>query len=384
MAAPAPASAAWVIRGHGLGHGVGMSQWGAYGLARHGRQYGPMLEHYYRHTHLGEVDARPVRVLLGSGRSAVRFSKASNACGRHIRKHTAYEFVPSGSGVALADATGAQLADCGPAGAASGGPIHVLGTGTYRGRIIARGTGGGIQLINRVNIEGYVAGVVPGEMPATWSQPALRAQAVAARTYALANKRRGGTFDLYDDARSQVYRGKGSEAPATDRAVRASAGKVVMYRRRLATTYYFSTSGGYTEDVQYGFIGAQPQPWLVGVKDPFDFYSPEHSWKSVRSTSAMASALSGLYSGRLRRVRVLKRGASPRIVSAKVVGSAGASKVNGPTLQSRLGLMSTWERFRRVEASAAELRARLDPADRRAALRPAPDSGAGPMPPRSR
>jgi stage II sporulation protein D len=380
LAAPASASAtAWVIRGQGYGHGAGMSQWGAYGLARHGHQYGPMLQHYYRGTHLGHSKSRPIRVLLGSGLSAVRFSKATRACGRHIREHGGYEFVPSGAGVALADRAGGQIADCGPVGVASGGPIHVLGKGTYRGRIIARGAGGGIQLTNRVNVEGYVEGVVPGEMPASWPQPALRAQAVAARTYGLASERRGGTFDLYDDARSQVYRGKGSETRATDRAVRASSGKVVIYHRSLATTYYFSTSGGYTEDVQYAFIGATPEPWLVGVKDPFDFYSPDHSWQVVRSTSAMASALSGLYSGRLRRIRVLKRGASPRIVSAKVVGSAGGTRVSGPTLESRLGLMSTWDAFKRVPGTPAQARARLA-RERRVGALPGPPPGAGAAP----
>jgi hypothetical protein len=99
----------------------------------------------------------------------------------------------------------------------------------------------------------------------------------------------------------------------------------------------------------------------------------------VRSTPAMASALSGLYSGRLQRIRVLKRGASPRIVAAKVVGSGGSGKVSGPTLESRLGLMSTWEVFKRVRGSAAEARARLAAAaPNHPARQPGPD--AGPMP----
>ena len=374
LAAPAGAGAtAWVIRGHGYGSGVGMSQWGAYGLARHGHQYGPMLAHYYAHTHLGHFRARPVRVLLGSGLDTVRFAGARKACGRQLRRGRPYSFV-AGSGVALANSSGRQIATCGADGAASGGPIHVFGNGTYRGQIIAHDRGR-IQLVNRVKIEGYVKGVVPCEMPPSWPQPALRAQAVAARTYAIASRRRG-TFDVYDDARSQVYRGKGRETRATDRAVNASAGKVVMYRRRLATTYYFSTSGGYTEDVQNAFIGARQAPWLVGVKDPYDFYSPEHSWRVVRSSAAMRSALSGLYSGRLRRIRVLKRGASPRIVYARVVGSGGGTRVSGPTLQSRLGLMSTWLAFKRVRGSPAEVRARLA-RERPEGAVPGPPPGAG-------
>jgi stage II sporulation protein D len=381
LTAPAPAGAsAWVIRGHGFGHGVGMSQWGAYGLARHGDQYGPILQHYYRHTHLGDVRARPVKVLLGSGLGTVRFVGARKACGHRLRRHRAHAFVAAGAGVALTSATGQRIAQCGAAGSASGGPIHILGKGTYRGRIVAHGDGS-IQLVNRVNVERYVKGVVPEEMPASWPQPALRAEAVAARTFAITSERRRGPFDVYDDSRSQVYGGKGAETAATDRAVRASSRRVVEYRHRPATTLYFSTSGGYTEDVQNAFIGATPEPWLVGVKDPFDFYSPEHSWRVVRSTSAIASGLSGLYSGRLRRIRVLKRGASPRIVYAKVVGTAGGRRVSGPTLESRLGLMSTWEAFKRVRGSPAEARARLARRDHGTRLPgPPPGAGAGPMP----
>jgi stage II sporulation protein D len=384
LAAPAGAGAtAWVIHGHGYGSGVGMSQWGAYGLARHGRPYGSILEHYYAHTHIGHVDARPVRVLLGSGLGTVRFAGARKACGRRVRRGRAYAFVAAGSGVALANASGRRIAACGRDGSASGGPIHVLGKGTYRGRIVAHGRGR-IQLVNRLTLQGYAKGVVPNEMPPSWPQPALRAQAVAARTYAITSERHG-AFDVYDDARSQVYRGKGSETPATDRAVNASAGTVVTYRGRAVTTYYFSTSGGYTEDVQNGFIGARPKPWLVGVNDPYDFYSPVHSWRVVRSSAAMRSALAGLYSGGLRRIRVLKRGVSPRIVYAKVVGSGGGTRVSGPMLQSRLGLMSTWLAFKRVRGSPAEVRARLGRERPNAAVPgPPPGAGAAPLAPAGR
>jgi stage II sporulation protein D len=348
----AAGGAGWIIHGRGFGHGVGMSAYGAYGLARHGSHYRQILARYYQHTHLAHVRGHPVKVLLGSGLGSVRFSKANAACGRHLRSHRAYAFVAAGADVALANKAGRTVKSCGPTGAASGGPIHLLGRGTYRGRIVAHG-GGGIELVNKVNLKGYVQGVVPNEMPASWSQPALRTQAVAARTFALANRGHH-SFDVYDDTRSQVYGGKGTETAASNRAVRASAGKVVEYHHRPITTYYSSTSGGHTEDVQYAFIGATPKPWLVGVKDPFDAISPYHKWRATRSQATMASTLSGLYAGSLRRIKVLKRGASPRIVYARVVGSRGGSRVTGPTLQARLGLMSTWERFRRVRAKVKD------------------------------
>ena len=200
-------------------------------------------------------------------------------------------------------------------------------------------------------------GVVPNEAIPSWPQPALRAEAVAARTFALAAKHRG-SFDVYADTRSQVYEGKSSEIAATNRAVRASGGKIVKYHQRIATTYYSSTSGGHTESIQFAFVGAHPVPYLKGVRDPFDGASPLHTWRLHRlSPASFAARLSGLYSGHLRRIRVLKRGTSPRIVYARVVGSRASSRVTGPELQSRLGTYSTWMSFKRVRAKAQPARA---------------------------
>jgi SpoIID/LytB domain protein len=360
LAAPAPAAGAgWVINGRGFGHGVGMSAYGVYGLARHGSEYRQILARYYQHTRLGHVHGRHVKVLLGSGLAAVRFNKANAACGVHLNPHDAYQFATAGGGIALATKAGRTIKSCGSAGAASGGPIHLLNRGTYRGRIVAHG-GGGIDVVNRVTLEGYVEGVVPNEFFASWPQPALRTEAVAARTFAIASPGYG-RFDVYDDTRSQVYGGKGTETPATDHAVHASRGKVVTYRGRPVTTYYSSTSGGHTEDVQFAFIGATPEPWLVGVKDPYDKLSPYHTWRRTLAAGTMASELSGLFSGRLRRIEVLRHGVSPRIVYARVVGSRGSSRVSGPTLEGRLGLMSTWERFKRV-GGAVKTSASAEPA----------------------
>jgi stage II sporulation protein D len=119
----------------------------------------------------------------------------------------------------------------------------------------------------------------------------------------------------------------------------------VRYRRRVATTYYFSTSGGQTESVEFGFPGADPVPYLRSVRDSYDGASPYHRWRVRYSQSEMESRLSDLFAGRLRKINVLKRGDSPRIVRARVVGTRGSSKISGLGLQSRLGLRSTWARF---------------------------------------
>src|SRR3954449_12137242 len=111
------------------------------------------------------------------------------------------------------------------------------------------GSSRGLMAVNTVDLDGYVKGVVPGEVPASWPAEALKAQAVAARTYAMTTDAGGTTFDQYADTRSQVYRGVAAETPSTDAAVAQTKGQVVTYGGQPVTTYFFSTSGGETEDV---------------------------------------------------------------------------------------------------------------------------------------
>jgi stage II sporulation protein D len=99
-----------------------------------------------------------------------------------------------------------------------------------------------------------------------------------------------------------------------------------------------------TEDVQNGFPDSEPQPWLRGVPDPYD-QGPLHSWRITMSFASAATRLSGLVRGSFRGIEVLRRGYSPRIVSARVLGSQGATEVSGPELAARLGLTGTWAYF---------------------------------------
>ena len=344
LAAVPGAEARWVIKGHAWGHGVGMSQYGAYGFSRHGRGYRWILGHYYRDTNVRETDGRTIRVLLTSGVGSMRFTRARVACGRTLKSGNEYTFQRQGSDVLLRR-NGNTLKNCGASGSARGGAtVNVFGQGIYRGRMIAKSAGGGLLLINEVGVENYVRGVVPNEVPASWPGAALRAQAVAARSYGLAT-RRSGSFDHYDDTRSQVYGGRGSETTATNRAVADTRHEVVKHNGRIATTYFFSTSGGETENKEFGFVGSSPSPYLKAVNDPYDGASPVHSWRVRLSDSQMEARLAGLFSGNLRKIDVLRRGRSPRIVRVRIVGSNGSTKITGPALQSRLGTRSTWMRF---------------------------------------
>lgn len=253
-----------VIEGAGEGHGVGMSQDGALGFARHGLGYAQILAHYYTGTSLGLAPPKAVvKVLVGSR-------------------------------------------------------------------------------VKRVPLERYVRGVVAAEMPSSWPAAALEAQAIASRTYALTSHAGGSRFDVYADTRSQVYRGAAAETAATNAAVAATAGQIVTYAGKPAITYFFASSGGMTENVENAWPGSEPQPWLRGVADPYDTST---KWKIEIPFPQAASRLRGLYRGSFRGIEVLRRGVSPRILVARVLGSKGASVVSGPDLAARLGLGSTWARF---------------------------------------
>jgi SpoIID/LytB domain protein len=198
--------------------------------------------------------------------------------------------------------------------------------------------------VHGMPLETYVRGVVSAEMPSSWPAAALEAQAVAVRTYALTAHAGGSRFDVYADTRSQVYRGAAAYTPATDAAVAATAGQIVTYEGAPAITYFFASSGGRTENVENAFPGASPQPWLRGVRDPYE-HGPLHSWTVALSYAAASARLRGLVRGRFEGIEVLTRGYSPRILTANVLGSAGRTLVSGAELAGRLGLYGTWAYF---------------------------------------
>jgi SpoIID/LytB domain protein len=218
-------------------------------------------------------------------------------------------------------------------------------TGTALGQAPAGATvrvlvGGKVQTLP---LETYVRGVVSAEMPAGWPLAALEAQAVASRTYALTAHAGGSKFDVYADTRSQVYRGVAAETPQTDTAIADTAGQIVTYEGNPAITYFFASSGGRTENVEDGFPGSQPEPWLRGVTDAYE--TAQSDWKLSISFATAAARLKGLVKGSFRGIEVLARGFSPRILSAAVLGSGGNTQVSGPALEARLGLDSTWAYF---------------------------------------
>jgi stage II sporulation protein D len=194
-----------------------------------------------------------------------------------------------------------------------------------------------------VPLERYVRGVVSAEMPSSWPLAALEAQAIASRTYALTADAGGSRFEVYSDTRSQMYLGAAAETATTNTAVAATSGQIVEYEGRPATTYYFASSGGMTEDNENSFLGSTPEPWLRGVPDAYE--TKASSWKVSIGFATAAARLRGLFRGSFRGIEVLQRGVSPRIVAAEVLGSRGDEPVSGPELEARLGLSSAWAYF---------------------------------------
>jgi SpoIID/LytB domain protein len=333
--------AVFLVSGRGYGHGVGMSQYGAYGQALAGRSYDRILAHYYTGTELGKAGRKEVRVLLAEGRRAVTISSslpffAVDATGATYRlpKGTLTVrpdlSIPSEAG--LAPAT--QPLVFRPAKKAS----LALDGRLFRGKLELVPQAGFLRVVNVVALERYIQGVVAGEMPYSWPAEALKSQAVAARSYALASLVKGKPFDLYSDVRSQVYLGVAGEKPSTTKAVTDTTGQVVLYGGKVATTYYFSTSGGKTASAAdvFGFS----VPYLVSRPDPWDKISPYYRWGPVLLGARTVQAKLGADA----RVTDVRGNATPsgRIRSVTVDTTTGSEQVPATVVRTALGLRSTW------------------------------------------
>jgi stage II sporulation protein D len=351
---PAQAGAAitWIVKGGGFGHGVGMSAYGAYGFGVHGSGYRQILRHYYRGIRVEEMGAAPqVTVLLAISPGDIAFSGATGGCGRPLDPSRTYRAHRRGDSVRLLSNSGKLLARCGERLHAEGRRmVRIGGVGVYRGALEAvptASTAGSLNLINRLDVNSYARGSLPGEVPPEWPMATLKAFAVAARSIAISTDVGGNGFDLYADTRTQVYGGVELESERTDQAVRATRNQVAKYGGAVAQTTYFSSSGGRTES---GFLDAPEVPYLRSVDDPYDYYSPLHEWTFRFSQSEMSSRLGPYVDGGLRGIRVTKRGDSPRIEYARLIGTRGSATIRGDTLAAALGLYDRWAYFRKLRS----------------------------------
>jgi SpoIID/LytB domain protein len=330
----------FVITGHGWGHGVGMAQWGAYGYAKHGVAYDRILAHYYPGTTLAPTPVARINVLLLDG---VKRVVVSSPDAFTVRDGMGAAHALAAGNYAIGPTLALQGDPADPARPLPGPLIFLPGKSPlwlknpYRGTFRVTTNGRRLTVVNTVGIEAYVRGVVSSEMPHDWPLEAVKAQAVAARSYALAH-RRGGTFDVFNDTRDQVYGGILAETPVGDEAVVGTQRQVLLFGGKVADTFFFSSSGGRTAAVTDVFTNAKPTPYLVSVRDPYDTYSPYHNWGPVTVAGSAVSRLLGVAGvDALRPVP-----ASGHARAIVVTGRNGDVTVSASDVRRALGLRSTW------------------------------------------
>lgn len=222
--------------------------------------------------------------------------------------------------------------------------VFAVGGKLYRGSLIIRPNFKGdkvlLSAINLIDIEDYLLSVVPSEVPSLWPQEVLKAQAIAARSYAAANlgKHKADGYDVKATVEDQVYRGVIAEADETNAAVAATDKLVLKHNDQVISAFFHSTSGGSTELAEN--VWGKALPYLKSVVD-FDDASPAFNWKKTVSAGSLASSL-GL-SDPILGVLVVGRhpGESRRVKDVVVIGKSSARFVSGADLRRILSLPST-------------------------------------------
>ncbi len=355
-----PAAPSYTVTGYGYGHGHGLSQYGAQGAANQGLGWKQIIGFYYPGTRLGRArgtikvlitaDRRDVVVDARDGLRLTRLTGRKSFVLATVRpRATRWRIMPRGPRSVVSyrapgrggwqkwtTLPGAAEFSAGSQPLTLRLPKH--GSAQYRGalRSIEKHT------VNVLPLDRYVQGVVPREVPASWPVEAVRAQSVAARTYA-AFERDAATsyYDICDTESCQVYGGVGDEDPASNAAVRATRGKVVLYQGEPAFTQFSSSNGGYSSAGSQPYLAAQPDPYEASSDNPNDPWTAtvtsaqiEKAWP-VGTLDTMSFSRDGLgahFGG--------------RVTSVTLTGSLGglptSVTVSGDDFRSRLALKSTW------------------------------------------
>ena len=319
-----------------------MSQWGARGYALHHWTWERILAHYYPGTAVSSTANVTVRVLLAASQSS-----GTVACPSGFRVGDAtgrvWKIPPATYGLGPALVVHGRRLQSPAAFYCDGAPVQWDGR-AYHGVLVVWSGGGRLAVVDSVDLEDYVRGVIADEMPHRWPLEALEAQAVAARSYALATSHPDRRFDLYADDRSQMYGGVGAETPSTLYAASQTEGRILTYDGRVATTYFFSTSGGRTADVRDVWPKLGAVPYLRSVRDPYDTGSPVHTWAFALSAQLLAARL-GIPFGKLHVVR----NGSGRVTALEL----GHVRISGERVMHLLHLRSTWFGFGELSLTGA-------------------------------
>ncbi|MPR00337.1 SpoIID/LytB domain-containing protein [Modestobacter sp. I12A-02628] len=351
--------------GHGWGHGRGLGQWGSYGYAINaGWSYQQILTHYYGGTSQSQQANGPITVsltgqdnqdlLVTSGRDFIAGGirvTAGSAARIQARPDGSFQLQTSyGCGSPVVWTTTIPNSRVEPT-TAPGNDLQAMltlcaasSTKQYRGELSVVSTAAGQRTVNTVWMEDYLRGVVPRESPASWGDggggkgiEALKAQSVAARSYAWAENR-SAIAKTCDTTACQVYLGAGTNHQAledrrTDAAIAATSGVVLRNGSGgIVRAEFSSSTGGYSAG------GAFP-----AVVDDGDAISPHHNWSQAVPATTIARAF-GV--GELMDLRVTGRNGKGadggRVTTVEVVGTAKTVSVSGSAVRTQLGLKSDW------------------------------------------
>ncbi|HEY9706707.1 MAG TPA: SpoIID/LytB domain-containing protein [Oculatellaceae cyanobacterium] len=218
------------------------------------------------------------------------------------------------------------------------GGLVWIGDRWYRGRTLLVPTGGGLTAVNVVDLEQYLYSVLGAEMSANWPQEALKAQAVAARSYALHKRATSGNsvYDVGDTTKWQVYKGLETEGQGTLLAVDATAGQVMTYSGQIILAVFHASSGGHTENVEDIWTGNYP--YLRGVAD-YDMGSPGYEWTKNFSRTELSNRISGV--GNVISMTPERTTNNGRVITMIVKGDRASRRISGNALRSALGVRST-------------------------------------------
>ena len=350
------------VDGHGYGHGHGMSQYGAEGAARQGLSAAQIMDFYYPGTTAGQASGQ-VKVLISADRDnntvvvartglKVRDLATRQKLALPDRGATKWRLAP-GPGtktvVSLFKKSWVKWRTLkGDAEFTAGGqPITLVlpsGKVAYRGALASRSPKPGKpkrRTVNRLPLDSYLKGVVPREMPASWSPAALQAQAIAARTYAAFEKAQpiSDIYQICDTTSCQVYGGFSGEYASTNDAIDATAGVVRLAADGTPAFTQFSSSNG-------GFSSAGSQPYLVAQPDPYDGWSgnPNSSWTLPLTAGNVERNYPAI--GTLTSIAVDTRDGNGqwggRAVDMTLTGTQGTVTTTGEDFRIRVGLKSSW------------------------------------------
>jgi len=421
-AVPASAATTVIIKGGGWGHGIGMSQYGAFGRAERGDSSQQILEHYYSGASVTKRDMSKIRVGLLQTRSSIRLSPRKfredsglitfaeeGRPGRITggRPDATFRLEPSDTGGMRIYKNGNLVNKDGrrvfgsPTRAIfvrytkQGSMVHVddknisytygrLEVGSYQSSSCSAGFC--LRLVIKLPMQKYLYGL--GEVPSSWPEAALRSQAIAGRTYAYEKILRLGQHRfpcdcaVYDSVIDQAYIGDGKRTGSGiywddwKGAVDGTNGEVILHNGSPIQALYSSSSGGHTEHNE-NVWGGTPLPYLRGVPDEPDSVSanPNHRWRVEMSWSRFEDEFQAAYGiGELERFRIMDPlGVSGRVTvvksedrgGVKIVGSRNTYRKSGWDIRSVLSLKDTLFRIRYETTTNREMRSAYDALDKR-------------------